>query len=167
MSDVVTHEASASVTGDSGRAFDAAVVALTSAGFKLEHKFRFAALFTAVPMTRSNRHPLLGASRIKLTFHKGRLSAVAELGGVARLARSVRMLATLTFLGGGLATAIVFYFAFGAKTPAVWAGPALFIAVDLVFVFVLCPAVARRLEERTKAALDTLLTNSSGLGADA
>jgi hypothetical protein len=166
MADVVRYESTAPLKGNSVRALDAAAIVLTSAGFKLVRKTTSVAELTAVPDDRFHQNPLVGASRVTLTTAGGRLSAVAELGGVARLVRLLRIFPTVAILAAGIAMGLVVLFVWRDRRPIVWAVPGVFVGADLVFLLVIVPLVARRFESRTRSALDTLVSNAA-LMADA
>lgn len=166
MADVMRYESTVLFKGNSVRALDAAAMVLTSAGFKLVRKTTSVAELTAEPKTEFHQNPLVGASRVTLTTAGGRLSAVAELGGVANMVRQLRILPTVGILGMGIVMGVVVVFVLRDQRPIMWAVPGVFVGADLVFLLVFVPLIARLFESRTRSALDTLVSNAA-LMADA
>jgi hypothetical protein len=71
--------------GDSRRAMDFVMAALTAAGFRIE-KSNDTTLSATAPMMMSTRqNPLLGASRLEIAISGGSLTARADLTGARRL----------------------------------------------------------------------------------
>lgn len=161
-----THEATATVKGNGGRALEAAMLVLTSVGFEIERKGTSSAELTGKRLRSSKQHPLLGASRVRLAAEGGRLRLTAELGGIARMKRFLQWFPTIAMAGAAVAMAVAFYAQYGLEKPEMWIAPAAVITFDLVFCLVFVPLITRHLEKQTREALDVLVANAAQLGTE-
>ena len=152
------HATGAAVEVDPTVALDAAVDALAGAGFRLVGRTPSEAELTGPGMTSSRQDPLVGASRISLSSG-GRLEAVAELGGISRMARFLRWFPPA--LGAALAVVLVAVFAASDLGYDAVIGGAVIPLVATSPWIILGPVIARSLRQRTVAALDTLVANAA------
>lgn len=156
------HTAEAAFSGDTGRAFDLAVSALTGIGFRLTERTAHAVELTGPGMTNSRQSPLAGASRIRVSTGGGQLALDADLGGVRRMARFVTIFPIALCLFLGVVFAVVFGVVLNRDG---WIIPVVAVVGGnaLLWLF-LGPVVARGLRVRTCRALDTLLANMATAG---
>ncbi len=104
----------------------------------------------------------MGATRIRISSGGGNLAVEADLGGVANLARFIKLFPIGLVLCLGIAFAIVFSVIFG---PGVWiVAVATAVGGNAVLWLVLGPLLARGFRARTDRALDTLLANMVVVG---
>ncbi len=160
------YAASAPFRGDQDKAFDLAITALTSLGFRLDQRTADSARLTGPGMNSSKQSPLVGASRLDLSARRGQLALEAELGGAERLMRFVRIFPIALNVGLGLLFFAVFSVTLGQRVGAgVWVTPV--IAVVLINAAVwafLGPWMARLIHQRTCRGLETLLSSMVAAG---
>src|SRR5687768_3133725 len=96
-------------TGNTAKALDLAVAALTGLGFRLISRDDVSLEMAGPPMTSTKQSPLVGASHILVHRAASELSVEAELGGVQRMSRFV----TFFPIGLCLLLCVVFYIVFG------------------------------------------------------
>jgi hypothetical protein len=94
--------------GNTAKAFDLAVAALRSLGFRVVARDDFSLDLVGPGMNSTRLSPLLGASRIQITRATGELALEAELAGIQRMARFV----TLFPVGLSLALCVLFFVVF-------------------------------------------------------
>jgi hypothetical protein len=167
MADVPTYDASVVLTATIDRALPVSLVILTAAGFRLVGKTAVSAELTAPPATSARHNPLLGASRLRVSFQEGRLSVAAELGGVARLSRFVHVFPVVLALGLALTLGAIFTIAFeGAQASAARTATLAVLLAQVVIWAALGPLLARRIEARTRKAIDVFMVNVRLIAAD-
>ena len=155
-----TYDTSVAIDGEGAEALRAALLVLAAVGFRLIGKTLSSAELTAPPAAGSLRHPLLGASRLRLSIQEGRLSVAAELGGAAYLSRLVHVFPLALILALGLSLGVVFSLAFdgddasGARTATLAA-----MLGQVVLWAIVGPLLARRFEVRTRKAIDDFVSN--------
>ena len=150
--------------GDREKSLDLAVTALGAIGFRLDERTGNSARLTGPGMNSTRESPLLGASRLDITARNGELALAAELGGVERMVRFVRIFPLA--LCGGLSLLFLavfgvgFTFALGRQVPL---GMLLVIgAIPLlngVIWALIAPWMARGIQRRTCRGLETLLAS--------
>jgi hypothetical protein len=159
MAEVPTYDATAILTGQIDRALHASVVILTAAGFRLVGKTTLSAELTAAPLI-SSRHPLLGASRLRLSFQEGRISVAAELGGVAYLSRFVQIFPIVLAAGLCVTLGVIFTLAFDGQQASSARTATLAVLLGQVVIWAIVGAwLARRIESRTRKALDAFVAS--------
>src|SRR3954468_24541825 len=159
--------------GDPDKAFDLALAALTSLGFRLDQRTTSSVELSGPGMNSNRQSPLLGASRLNISFREGQLDLAAELQAAERLARFARVFSiALTFVLG-LTLLIVFGTMFaGRAAPLLWLGPVVGVTLLNGGVWaVLGPLIPRNIQRRTRHGLESLLTtmvvNSERAGENA
>lgn len=153
-----TFETSKPYSGSPEELLRSFVPTLTQLGFRLEKQTPDSREFVGPGMSSSRQSPLLGASRILVRIEGRDVRVQAELGGVAKMKRFLVMLigglcVGLGALFGGLGAAGLMKSRNGGEFH--------FWIVLLPFVpwVFLIPWMARLIEKRTRAALDTLVHN--------
>ena len=155
-----TYDTSVALGEDGERALRTSLVVLAAAGFRLAGKTASSAELTAPPSVGSLRHPLLGASRLRLSMQEGRLSVAAELGGAAYLSRLVHVFPLGLMVALGLSLGLVFSLAFDGEQASDARTATLAALLGQVILWaVVGPLLARRFESRTRKALDTFVSN--------
>src|SRR5262245_16864901 len=116
--------------GDSHKAIDLAVVALSSLGFRLHARTPDSATLSGPGMNSSRQSPLVGASLLDIRAERGELALTAELGSAERMMRFVRIFPIALNAGLGVVLLIVFALTLGQRLPfAAWATPVLVVTV--------------------------------------
>jgi hypothetical protein len=161
MADVLTYNSTVLVKGNGRRALEMAFVVLASAGFRVENKTASSVQCLAPQMImHSPRNAFPGASKVRIEVAAGRMSMVAELGGVARLRRFLRVLPVCITLFMGLVLGVTFVVKFGAAKIGDWGLAVLAVIVlPLILFAFLGPFIVRHVESHTRTALDTLMKN--------
>ena len=156
-----TYDTSVALGDDDGeRAVRTSLIVLAAAGLRVVGRTASSAELVAPPAVGSLRHPLLGASRLRLSFQEGRLSVAAELGGAAYLSRLVHVFPLGLILVLGLSLGVVFSLAFDGEQAADARTATLAALLAQVVVWaVVGPLLARRFESRTRKALDIFVAN--------
>jgi len=155
-----TYDTSIALGDEGARALRTSLVVLAAAGFRVAGRTASSAELTAAPSFGSLRHPLLGASRLRLSMQEGRLSVAAELGGAAYLSRLVHVFPLGLMLALGLSLGVVFSLAFDGEQAADARTATLAALLGQVILWaVVGPLLARRFEARTRKALDTFVAN--------
>lgn len=163
---VPAYDASSVLTGEVDRALETAVVVLVAAGFRLVGKTTSSAELTASP-TIAQQNPLLGASRLRISFQEGRISVAAELGGVAYLGRLVHIVPMVGSLVLCVVLGVIFTLAFDeAQGSAARNATLAVLLVQVLILAVIGPLLARRLEARTCKAIDTFVASIRVIAAD-
>jgi hypothetical protein len=156
------YAASLSFRGDTVKAFGLAEAALTALGFRFTERTASSVEWAGPGMNSNRESALMGATRIRVTSGGGELAVEADLGGVARLARFVKLFPIGLVLCLGIVFAVVFGVAVG---PGAWiATVAAAVGGNAVVWLVLGPIMARSFRARTDSALDALLANMVAVG---
>lgn len=135
-----------------------AVTMLTPSGFRVETERPGTLELIGPGMTGTKQDPIVGCSKIRILSDGRSVTLEAELGGVRFLSNFVRLF-PLLLTGGLLAVlSIVFWFVLPNATTVV---PILsgVLVVDVGLWLVLGPVIARSIEQRTRTALGSFLTN--------
>lgn len=161
-------------TGDAQQILAAVSTVLITNGFSVVKQEHRQIEFAGPGMNSTKQNPLVGASEVIVHVDQGRLTVVAELGGVAKMQRFLIRFPLLLGLGLGLGLgtlSLIFIACFqfwggnpAARFPLFWLYPALVFTIPVLAVspwFFLSPWMGAKLQKRTTAALDTLLANIS------
>ena len=153
------YQSTVRIPGDPARSLEFTVAVLASVGFRIIQREPNAAELQGPGYKNSRENSLRGASAIRLQTHFDQLTLAAELGGVEGMAKFLFWFPILLCLGLGVILSIVFLFVFG---PGNWfyIVVAIVAANGILWNF-LGPFIARHLETRTRADLDTLLANAA------
>lgn len=156
------YAASLPFRGDTAKAFGLAESSLTALGFRFADRSADSMEWVGPGINSSRESGLMGATRIRISSGGGNLAVEADLGGVANLARFIKLFPIGLVLCLGIAFAIVFSVIFG---PGVWiVAVATAVGGNAVLWLVLGPLLARGFRARTDRALDTLLANMVVVG---
>ena len=152
-------------SGDTDKAFSLAESALTAISFRLTERTAGSVELVGPGMNSTRETALAGASRIHISSRRGELALEADLGGVARMSRFVKLFP----LGLCLFLAVLFSVVFGTLFEP---GPWIFIVAGVLggnalLWFFLGPWMARSIRARTCRGLDTLLANMVAVGEPA
>ena len=153
------HSAAIPFSGDPSLAFDLAISLLTGIGFRIEKRDSGVVQFTGPGMNSTRESPLRGASQLRIREGIQELSVEAELGGVERMCRFIRIfpLALNFFL---LLLAVVITAAsHPAVLPIVAGVAAAATGVNALVWLALSPMICRQLERKICRFIDTLLEN--------
>ena len=147
------------IEGDPLEATARVVRSLANAGFRLEEQAGTWARLTGPGLRSTNQQPILGATAIEVRSGFGRLEVDADLGGVQWLSRFARwfpitLVTVLTLPVLALAVA-------GVLPRAAIVAPAIVLVVQLLIWSIVGPWMARRIRQRTEAAIDTLVNNAA------
>jgi hypothetical protein len=148
--------------GNTDKALGLAESTLTAVGFRLTERTADSMEWAGPGMHSTRQSALVGASRIRVLDGRGKLAIEADLGGVARMSRFVRLfpVGLALFLGGVLS--VVFSLVHG---PGTWlAVVAAVVGGNAVLWWLLAPLMARGIRARTCRELDTLLANMVAVG---
>ncbi len=135
-----------------------AVTMLTPSGFRVETERPGVLELVGPGMTGTKQDPIVGCSRIRILSDGRSITLEAELGGIRFMSKFVRLF-PLLLTGGLLAVlSIVFWFVLPNATTVV---PILVMVLifDVTVWLVLGPVIARAIEQRTRTALGSFLTN--------
>jgi hypothetical protein len=145
--------------GDSGRAFDLALAALTGVGFRAVLRDDARLELVGPGMNSTRESPLAGASFIRLRRGVRELTLEAELGGTERMARFV----TWFPIGLSVMLAAVLMIVFRQVMPnGLWQTPVMMVAGgNMLLWMILSPWMARRIYLRTCRGLESLLQAAS------
>lgn len=158
----IEYAASLPFRGDTAKAFALAEAALTALGFRFTDRTASSVELAGPGMNSSRESGLTGASRIRISGGRGELAVEADLGGVAWMARFVKLFPIGLVLCLGIVLSVVFSVVFG---PGVWiVAVAAAVVGNAVLWLVLGPLMARGFRARTDRALDTLLANMVAVG---
>jgi hypothetical protein len=161
----MTYTKTISFEGKTAKAFDLAVAALTSLGFRMTSRDRSALDLTGPGMMSTRQSALLGASRIQVIRGARELSIEAELGGVKSMTRFV----TLFPIGLSLFLCVLFFVVFSfVFDHRAWVVPvAAVTGANALLWLLLAPLLTRHVHARTCRGLDVLLDNMASAGNDA
>jgi hypothetical protein len=165
-----THDCSAEMCGDGRRVLDALVIALAPVGFRVERRTPSEVEFVGMTAIGSHHVPLFGASRIVARAENRRLVLEAELGGVEQIRRFLRYFPLsmgvlfLTIFGG--VCPLVFHERFAERGWILLAPMLGMVVVLFLIALVVVPVATRKIEARTRAALDALTISVATIGAD-
>lgn len=152
-------------SGDTDKAFGLAESALTGIGFRITERTAGSVEMVGPGMNSTRQSALAGASRIHISYRRGELALEADLDGVERMSRFVKLFP----FGLCLFLAVLFSVVFGTLFgPGVWilivAGV---LGGNALLWFFLGPWMARSIRTRTCRGLDTLLANMVAVGEPA
>ena len=153
------HSAAIPFSGDSSRAFDLAISSLTSIGFRIENRDSGVVEFSGPGMNSTRESPLRGASQLTIREGIQELSVEAELGGVERMCRFVRIFPVALNFFLLLLAVIITAATHPAVLPIVAGVAGAATGVNALVWFALSPMICRRLERKTCRFIDTLLEN--------
>ena len=164
------HESSAEMRGDGRLVLDALVTALASSGFRVERRTA-SEVELAGPKLHGHQHtPIVGASRIVARASSRRLQLSAELGGVDSIHRLLLVLplsmGAFFVVVLGVLFGVVFHDKRDASGRPVLLSIVPIVGIMLLVGFVIRPLAVKKLETRTKAALDALTISVASIGAD-
>jgi hypothetical protein len=152
--------------GNLTEALQLAASSLTSIGFRIVAKDNASVEFAGPGMNSTRQSPLLGASRLRVAGGSEELSVDAELGGVERMSRFVRVfpialnLVLLVVLVGVFAVVLPRAIGLAATIAGAATG------ANVLLWLLLAPVFARRLRDRSCRAIDTLMTNMEAVASD-
>src|SRR5262245_24613833 len=106
--------------GNADRALEAAISPLTSLGFRIVEQSPTAIELTGPGMNSSRESGLMGATRIRVVARSHELALDAELGGVERLSRFVRLFPVALSLGLFVGLGLIFWTTFGNRWGHFW-----------------------------------------------
>lgn len=156
------YETSIPFDGEAMLAFDAVITSLTPAGFKVKEATPDSLSMSGPGMNSTRESPVLGATEVRLLARESSLALEADLGGVERMTRFVRLFPPLLSIGICLVVGFVLYLQFGQQLPTQVFGAIGFVALaNSALWIVLAPMISRRMRSRTCLALDALLTNAA------
>ena len=146
---------------------------LAANGFRVESESPGSLVCVGPGLRSTRQNAILGASRIVISVSQPYLTLIATLDAVRSMQRFVRWFPIGLGLGLGIVLGIVQGFVFGAQTgvgfgvpwASGWKWMALMCAGSLLPVspwFIISPMIAKSLNLRCQAALETLLINSAG-----
>jgi hypothetical protein len=158
----VHYQSSIPFEGNAAKAFDLAVSALTSLGFRTLARSDAMLELEGPGMNSTRQSSLLGASRIQVTCHSRQLALDAELGGVQRMTRFLMYFPA----GLNLLLCLVFFAVFSIVFDhRLWVRPVLAVTGgNLLLWLFLAPVIARKVQARTRQGIDTLLNNMAVAG---
>ena len=159
------YAASRPFRGDTAKAFGMAESALTGLGFRLTDRTAASIELAGPGMNSSRESGLMGASRIRISAGHAELAVEADLGGVERLARFLKLFPIALVLCLGVVFAVVFSVTFGSGAWIVAVAAA--VGGNAAVWLVLGPWMAKSFRARTSRALDTLLANMVAVGESA
>lgn len=154
----------------------AALSTLLSLGFTIVKRDASSATVTGPGLNSTRQHPMLGASAIELKVVDEALQLRAELGGVQRMERFLKLFPLLLGLSLGLFFGVIGGFAFGQAFGVgfgvPWAPGWRWLVVALAFSvlpvapwLVLGPLMSHAIRQRTQRALTALIGNADKLAA--
>ena len=154
--------------GDGHRVLDALVIALAPVGFRVERRTESEVELSGMPPIGSHHVPLVGASRIVARAESRRLVLDAELGGVEKIRRFLRVLPLWLGVGFGVVFGgicpIVFHQRFSERGWILLAPMLGMVLVLFLIALVFGPLATRKFEARTRAALDALAISVASIG---
>jgi hypothetical protein len=152
-------------SGNTAKAFDLAVAALTPLGFQIAARDQATLDLTGPGMNSTRQSSILGASRIQIARVQNELAADAELGGVQRITRFVTLFPIALILLLGLVFVVVFGLTMNNQN---WVLPvAVVVAGNGLLWLILGPVLARYIKNRTCRGIDALLHNMAVAGESA
>ncbi|MEM8671062.1 MAG: hypothetical protein AAGG48_26285 [Planctomycetota bacterium] len=168
----MTYYQSVTFEGDPGKVLSAASQILMPQGFTVTQQQEHRLEFDGPGMNSSRQDPIRGASEITVEAAHGRVTVCAEYGGVESMRRFVTRFPLLLGLGIGAINGVILFVVMvichfsgvplQRHWPIVWLTPLFVVGIPLLAVspwFFLGPALARKLQEKTTQALDSLLSN--------
>jgi hypothetical protein len=169
---MLTFSTSAITQGSVHGVLESAIATLTHHGFSISHRDAKSACLVGPGMTSTRQNPLLGASKITLLLRHNTIDADAELGGVDGMQKFLMWfpwllgigLGLLLGVGGGILFGQQFGVGFGVPWANGWQWIAFAFGVAILPVapwLFLSPIVARRIRQRTQAAIETLVRNAA------
>src|SRR6185369_7360296 len=152
--------------GDLNKAFDLAIAALTSLGFRLDQRQADSIQLSGPGMNSNRQSPLVGASKLDITFLHGQLDLAADLGAAQRLMRFAKTFPIALSFGLGLVFLVVFASIFAGRAPAMlWIGPTVGVTLLNGAIWaILGPRIAHSIHQRTCRGLESLLSSIATAG---
>jgi len=140
------------------------ITLLTPSGFRVDSMLPGRVDLIGPGMNSSRQSAIVGCSKIRVSSDNRSLTLEAELGAARRLGTFARLF-PLLLTGGLLAIlSIVFWFVLPNGIDVVKI-LLIVLAINVATWLVLGPVIARSIENRTRRALDALLTNLVALAS--
>ncbi len=150
------YKTTASFTGSSSAAMEAARLQFMANGFKLDQSSDDLLVVTGPGMYNNQQNPIVGISHAKITISSSTIEICAELGGVKFMQRFLYIFPPA--LGASLALVFALVPTFPRHAP-------LMAFLPVLPWVVISPLIARWLKNRTTKAVDTLVHNMVNVGS--